>query len=328
MCLLIFAKHQKFILGTSIIFKILFSQSTTYFCHKSFLIVKAFVIAIFLFFSLPMCLYAQEANVPQGLIPTIDSLKQVTTITNMYNIILNSNFLVNSKGTAQSLNIVPKTTEKKQPFFYLILFLFLVLGITRTFYSRYFSTLFRVFFNTSLRQNQLTDQLEQAKLPSLIFNIFFVSTTGLYSYFLLHYFYSNHEKLDWYVLFVCIAAIAICYLVKYLSLKCIGWVTNYSAEADTYIFIIFLLNKVIGIFLLPIITLMAFSTYQVASFAILVSVIFIIILFIIRFLRSYSLLQNRLKISKFHFFLYIIGLEILPIALIYKAVAIFFGIKA
>ncbi len=272
-----------------------------------------------------MCISAQGVDEPVQNLGAIDSIKPTT---NAYVQLLGSNFLLNASGVPQALNIIPKKLQNKQPFFYLILSLFLGLGIARTFFSRYFNTLFRVFFNTSLRQNQLTDQLEQAKLPSLIFNLFFVITTGLYSYFLLHYFYANHQNLDWYILFVCIAVVAICYLVKYLSLKFTGWVTNYQSEADTYIFIIFLLNKVIGIFLLPIITFMAFSTYQIASYAIFISFIFIAILFIIRFFRSYSLLQSRLKISRFHFSLYIIGVEILPILLIYKAVTLYFGIKA
>lgn len=281
--------------------------------------------AIFLFSFLPMCTCAQGINLPAQNSVAADSIKPAA---NAYISLLDSNFLLNAKGKSEALGIVSKTVHNKQPFFYLIVSLFLALGIIRTFFSRYFNTLFRVFFNTSLRQNQLTDQLEQAKLPSLIFNIFFIITTGLYSYFLLNFFYANHEKLDWYILFLCIAAIAICYLVKYLSLKFTGWVTNYQSEADTYIFIIFLLNKVIGIFLLPIITFMAFSIYQIASYAILISFIFIAILFMIRFFRSYSLLQTRLKISKFHFLLYIVGLEILPILLIYRAVTIYFGIKS
>jgi hypothetical protein len=287
--------------------------------------VKAFLIVSFFFFLLPICTCAQGVNAPDQTFVKVDSVK---LLVNAYLTLLDSNFLLNSKGKPETLVIVSKKLQNKQPFFYLILSLFLILGIVRTFFSRYFNTLFRVFFNTSLRQNQLTDQLEQAKIPSLIFNLFFVITTGLYSYFLLHYFYANHQKLDWAILFICIAAVAISYLAKYLSLKFTGWVTNYQSEANTYIFIIFLLNKVIGIFLLPIITVMAFSAYQIASYAIVISFIFIAILFIIRFLRSYSLLQSRLKISQFHFFLYIIGLEILPILLIYKAITLYFGIKA
>ncbi len=285
---------------------------------------KAFLFASFLCWFLLLCVSAQEVVVPIQTLVTIDSTK---SFTNPYLQLLDSNFLLNAKGAPQALDIIPKKVQNKQPFFYLILTLFFVLGIARTLFSRYFNTLFRVFFNTSLRQNQLTDQLEQAKVPSLIFNIFFIITTGLYAYFLLQYFYGNHQKIDWYVLFICVAVIAISYTVKYLSLKFTGWVSNYQSEADTYIFIIFLLNKVIGIFLLPIITFMAFSTYQIASYAIFISFIFIAILFIIRFLRSYSLLQSRLKISRFHFFVYVGGVEILPLLLIYKAVTLYFGIK-
>jgi hypothetical protein len=325
MCRLTFGKPLKFILVISTIFKILFSKQLLIFAHKFFLIVKAFLIALFWFCFLPMCTYAQSINVPVQTLVVIDSIKPAA---NPYSNLLDSNFLLNIKGNPETLVIVSKKLQNKQPFFYLLLTLFLVLGIARTFFSRYFNTLFRVFFNTSLRQNQLTGQLEQAKLPSLIFNIFFIITTGLYSYFLLQFFYGNHEKLDWYILFVCNGVVAICYIVKYLSLKFTGWVTNYQSEADTYIFIIFLLNKVIGIFILPIITLMSFSTYQIASYAIVISFIFIAILFIIRFFRSYSLLQSRLKISQFHFFLYIVGVEILPILLIYKAVTLYFIIKA
>jgi hypothetical protein len=35
------------------------------------------------------------------------------------------------------------------------------------------------------------------------------------------------------------------------------------------------------------------------------------------------LLQQRLKVSRFHFFMYIVALEILPLLLIYKTVMIY-----
>src|SRR5688500_15446939 len=53
--------------------------------------------------------------------------------------------------------------------FYLISCIILLFGFFKVFYERYFNNIFRVFFNTSLRQNQLTDMLMQSKLPSLIF---------------------------------------------------------------------------------------------------------------------------------------------------------------
>src|SRR5690606_2705627 len=61
----------------------------------------------------------------------------------------------------------------KEFMFYVICILVLLLGIFKTIFSKYFNDLFRVYFNTSLRQTQLTDQLLQAKLPSLLLNVFF-----------------------------------------------------------------------------------------------------------------------------------------------------------
>ena len=63
--------------------------------------------------------------------------------------------------------------------FYLIAGIVLLLAFFKYFNSRYFTNLFRVFFNTSLRQSQLTDQLLQAKLPSLLFNLFFILSGGI-----------------------------------------------------------------------------------------------------------------------------------------------------
>ena len=82
----------------------------------------------------------------------------------------------------------PRKQSLQDTIFYTILIVIAILAFFRFFYVRYFNNLFRVFFNSSLRQSQLTDQLLQAKLPSLFFNIFFVASGGLFIYFLLKYF--------------------------------------------------------------------------------------------------------------------------------------------
>ena len=58
----------------------------------------------------------------------------------------------------------------------------IVAGPIPVFFHQVFHQSVRVFFNTSLRQSQLTDQLLQAKLPSLLFNLFFVLSAGVYAY--------------------------------------------------------------------------------------------------------------------------------------------------
>lgn len=240
------------------------------------------------------------------------------------------NALQQSRYLNSSAKPVARVTNKRgQRFddilFYLLLVVILFLAFLRFFFERYFNNLFRVFFNTSLRQSQLTDQLLQAKQVSLFFNILFTVTGGLYIYFLLRHFgwVSSSNMIG--NIGVCIVAVALIYFVKYISLKFTGWLTGYSTAANTYLFVIFLINKILGILLIPFIVVIAFAADFLQYPAVLVSLLMIGLMFLLRFLRSYGLLRKEIKVSRFHFFIYIAGAEVMPLLLIYKALMILFG---
>jgi hypothetical protein len=219
--------------------------------------------------------------------------------------------------------ITPKKKSNTEFIFYLLAGLVLLLGCLKAFFGKYFNMLFSVFFNTSLRQSQLTDQLLQAKLPSLLFNVFFVVSGGIYVYFLLQYFNLIPNKNVWLVIGSCVVVLALIYLSKFATLKLTGWLVGNNDATNTYIFIIFLINKIIGILLVPFTIIIAFSSSTIINAIIFISLITISLLLLLRFFRSYGLLQNQLKISRFHFFLYLTGVEVLPLLLIYKVLVVF-----
>ncbi len=233
------------------------------------------------------------------------------------------NKLLNADAIPVSLAVQAKRQDSAGSFFYLLTAMVLLLALLRYFYGRYFSNLFRVFFNTSLRQNQITDQLLQAKLPSFLFNIFFVISAGIYAFIFLSY--QKHISTDnkWLAVLLSVMLIGVVYFVKFCTLKFTAWITGFEAEVNTYVFVIFLINKVIGIFLVPFAVVLAFSAPGIAATAAMISVLCIGFFLLFRFFRSYALIQNQLKISKFHFLLYIAGLEILPLLLIYKGLMIY-----
>lgn len=237
--------------------------------------------------------------------------------------LLAENKYLNSKGIPVSLAVRTKKIVSQEAVFYLLATFIFFFGLIRTLYARYYSTLFRVFFNSSLRQSQLTDQLLQSKLPSLFFNLVFLFAGGLYVYFLLQRFSPAQDTINWTLLASCITAFFIIYTVKYLTLKFMGWVTGYTEEASTYIFVVFLINKIIGICLLPVIILVAFSGEVIVKWVVVISFLLIGLLLLLRFFRSYGLLQHKLNVSRFHFLLYIFSLEILPLMIMYKAMGFF-----
>lgn len=198
----------------------------------------------------------------------------------------------------------------------------LFLAFFKFLYAKYFHNLFRVFFNTSLRQSQLTDQLLQAKLPSLFFNVFFVFIGGSYMYFLLCHFNLQIKANVFLSMLTCVLAVTVIYFTKYLTLKFTGWLTGYKDATNTYIFVVFLINKILGVFLLPFVAIMAFSEHTLAEPIALISLLLVGLMLLLRFVRSYGLLQSRLRVSRLHFFLYIVGIEIIPLLVIYKGLMI------
>ena len=255
-----------------------------------------------------------------GLVKATDTVKTVVAKKPAFVL---KNKLLNSDAEPVSLAVQLKKAKSRDTFFYLIAGMVLLLAFLKYFYSRYFSNLFRVFFNTSLRQNQITDQLLQAKLPSFLFNIFFIISGGIYVYALLSHYQLTGPNNKWAFVFSSIALMGLIYFIKFCTLKFTGWITGLSEAVDTYVFVIFLINKIIGIFLVPFIVILSFSEVQIVKIAALISLMSIGIFLLLRFFRSYGLVQNQLKISKFHFFLYIAGLEILPLLLIYKGLMVY-----
>jgi hypothetical protein len=273
------------------------------------------------FYAAPILLCAQTISADSVKVDSVKVVPQPVAV-NKYqaalDTLLKQNSLLNSSGTPVSLAVKLKKDKTESAVFYLLAGLVFLLAVIKFFFAKYFTNLFRVFFNSSLRQNQFTDQLLQAKLPSLFFNIFFIISGGIYIYFLLlQYGLVTGEK-KWMIISSCIVLLAIIYFVKLATLKLTGWATGFTETTDTYIFVIFLIAKIIGIILIPFTILMAFAALPLPALSALISLLIIAVLLLLRFFRSYGLLQNQLKVSKFHFFLYIAGLEIIPLLLIYK----------
>ncbi|MEO8769269.1 MAG: DUF4271 domain-containing protein [Ferruginibacter sp.] len=300
---------------------------------------KQGIIFLLFIFLLPVCVQAQQADSLTKLNDTahvnnldVDSLHkdslqkdsiQIASLPvnqkkyNELNDILKENIFLNTYSKSVSKIETPKEYISKDLVFYILAALLLFLGILKVSWPRYFSNLVRVFFNTSLRQGQLTDQLLQARLPSLFFNLFFVLLSGWYLYLLLNHFKKTTYD-NWQVLISCMIGLLLIYIVKYCTLKFAGWLTGYKQEAETYIFIVFLINKIIALCLVPVVVIIPFSRPELVNITIIISYVIIALMFIMRFFRSYGLLQTKLKVSGLHFIIYIIGIELLPLLLIYK----------
>ncbi len=214
-------------------------------------------------------------------------------------------------------------TGKEWLFYYLICLLILF-GLLRRAFAKYFYDLFRVFFKTTLKQRQTQEQLLQSPLPSVFMNSFFILSAGLYANFLLQHFNLLIDENFWVQYLYCAGALAAIYSVKFIGLKMTGWLFNLSGVTDSYIFIVFIINKMVGIFLLPFLVLLAFTQGPIYNVAMITSWFGLGLLLIYRFILSYSAVRKEVKLNSFHFILYVLGFEVIPLLLIYKLLMVIF----
>ena len=218
-----------------------------------------------------------------------------------------------------------KAFAGKEVLFYSLIILLLLFALLRNLFPKYFGDLFRLFFRTTLKQRQIKEQLMQTTLPSLIFNMFFVITAALYIDLLLHHFNLLPVQNFWLLFFYCLAALSIIYLLKYVGLKISGWLFNMRDAADSYIFIVFIVNKMAGIYLVPFLILLAFTEGELYHIFLILSWVGILMLLIYRFILTFSAVHNQIRVNLFHFFLYLCAFEIAPVLLIYKLLLYFFN---
>ncbi|MEO7530422.1 MAG: DUF4271 domain-containing protein [Sediminibacterium sp.] len=212
----------------------------------------------------------------------------------------------------------------KDDLFYLMAGIVFVLAFIRVTFSKYFRNLFLLFLQTSLRQKQTRDQLLQDNLASLLTNFLFVISAGLYLTLIIRY--RNLSDIPfWWLAGGSAAVLLLVYLVKYLFLLFTGWVFNTQEAAGSYVFVVFLVNKVLGVLLIPFLLIFAFADPELVQVAVTLSMGLVVLLLIYRYWVSFTAIRSKLKVNALHFLLYLCAVELLPLALICKVLMNYFN---
>ena len=208
--------------------------------------------------------------------------------------------------------------------FYLLVGVVLLLAIIRQLFPKYFQNLFRILFQASFRQKQTREQLMQETLPSLLMNILFIIVGGLFVALLAENYKWLHTSF-WRLAVYSTTILALVYMFKYLVIQFTGWAFQVKEQASTYGFIVFLINKIIGLALLPLLLLLAFSTGQILDIAITVAACTVVLLLLFRYIVSLTIIRGTLSIHPIHFFIYLCAVELVPMLIIYKVMFSYIG---
>jgi len=252
----------------------------------------------------------------------VDSLFQVQQHPSVYGAyaggIIAADSIFHAGAAALRVPMLVRKIENRDWVFYFYCALLLFLSFIQLAFDRYFADLFRVFFNTSLRQKQIREQLTQAPLPSLLLNILFFISGGAFIYFLLEHYSMNTEYPAAIEILFAIGGIALIYLGKFIFITLLGWIFDKRDTSENYLFNVFMVNKIAGLVLIPLGILLAYSSAGWKDVIITLTAILIAGLILMRMVRCYAAVSHPLKINPLHFIVFMGAFEVIPLLVIYR----------
>jgi hypothetical protein len=212
----------------------------------------------------------------------------------------------------------------KDVLFYAVIGLLFLYGFIIQIAPQYIGKLFSQFSQSSLRMMQNREQLLQNSLASLIMNIGFVMSFSLMATLII--FNAHLLPINFWegFMYMCLFFLGL-YLGKFVCLTIAGYIFNTVELVQAYIFVVFMINKVLGILLIPFIGILAFARPVLHPFAIWGAGFLVALLILYRYLFSLTSVRNKLHVSSFHFFLYLCAFEIIPLLILYKLIVQYFG---
>jgi len=195
--------------------------------------------------------------------------------------------------------------------------------LAKQLFPKYFTDLFRVYFRTTLKQTQVREQLLQTPLPSLLLNVFFIVSGGMYAAFLLQHFNIAPKFSFWQLWLYSGILLSIIYMMKFAGVWLAGWLFNRNDAAAAYTFIVFMNNKITGIVVLPFLVLLGFGTEKIYPVTLIVSITLVACLFLYRFYLSIGVIRGQAKVNMLHFLLYLSAFEVFPLLILFKWVMSF-----
>lgn len=201
--------------------------------------------------------------------------------------------------------------------FYVLIFITFFLALVKNSFPKYFNSIFSLTFQATFRQTQTREQMSQNFFPAFMLNVMFILSGGLFITLFAQYY--KLTAIPFWQLFVYSTTIlGIIYTIKYFVIFFTGWVFNASDAAAEYRFIVFLINKLIGVLFLPILFVIAYTNDEVKKIAITVALCIVGLFIALRYLLSLARIRRNLNLSAFHFFIYLCAIEIMPLLVIYK----------
>ena len=188
----------------------------------------------------------------------------------------------------------------------------------KLFYNKFIDQTFISLWNFQLSENFLRDQSIFSRSVSMLLNLNFIITAGLFFYLVAVFFEINPWTLNPFNIFLASTGIvALLLAARYIISHISGTIFNYQKLFKDYLSQILIIYKIAGVVLIPIIIAIAYLPESLRIYLIITGLILMAASVLFRFVKGIQLIFNK-DVSIFYLILYLCTLEFLPALVIYK----------
>jgi hypothetical protein len=186
------------------------------------------------------------------------------------------------------------------------------------FYKKYFSMLFKSAVNYHASSKLFTERNLLARRVSFVLNFLYTIILSFFIYLIgLYYQYFDSETETFNFFLILLNVIILISIIKVIFHKATAFIFNISNLINEYLHNNYVINKTLGIFLLPVTFAAFYTDSEVAVYFVWAGIVFFLISVIVKIFRSAEIiLQNG--VLNFYSILYLCTLEFLPIVIGYR----------
>lgn len=199
--------------------------------------------------------------------------------------------------------------------FWLVLFTLLLLAIVVNVQRNALSKVVKSITNENVLK--LSKREENGGLTGhyiMLYVVFFINLAS-FVYLIAKYYSGINGFSNWLIIAAGVTGI---YLIRHISMTFLGQIFNITKDSSLYSFTIMTFNIFLGLALIPINLVVAFSPTEISKVAMYVGIGLILILLLIRLLRGLLIGVRFIGEHIFQFFLYLCTFEIAPILILLR----------
>ena len=231
-----------------------------------------------------------------------------------------------SAELAQTDDLPARPRDDSNFLFWTILCMLFLLTLLFSLYRSVIIKSYRAFTNDNFLKLIHRDQGAIVSGPYMLLYFSFFINAGIFLMLL-------WRRLGWIetgtfsLLVLFVGGVAGIFALKHLMLKVIEYAFPVSKEVKQYSFMIIIFSIILGLFLVPVNVMVAYSPSSFINGVIYVAVGVIILVYLFRTFRSLFLASKYITFHKFHFFMYLCTVEIAPALVLSKLLLMKAGIQ-